>query len=220
MNERADGTQWPWRLAVGVSGLLLFAGGGMHPDAPEGLGFRESLAAMMADDAWVPGHSLMAIGAVALLMGLVLVRRADAWPAASRLLPAAVVISVANVVEAVFHTASVVDKEQLAAGGTPPVAFIHLALAVVVYPAFGLTIAALAWKLSASWSPALRAVSAAGVIGGLMHASSAPLVILTQNDAFDVLFLGAIPIAVWSVVLGIAGLRAAAPTTTRAAVPA
>lgn len=196
---------------VAVSGALLFVGGGMHPEAPDDLSFRDNLAAMMADDAWVPGHSLMAIGAAVLLVALLIVRRRGSWPEAAKIVPFAVVAMAVNVVELILHTASVVDKEELAAGESPVVTMAHLGAAVLAYPLFGAAIALLAWQLMRSWSVPLRAVSA-GIVGGIANGLAAPLVILTQKQDFDVLFaIGGIATAVWLVVLGLAGVRVPAP---------
>jgi len=80
-----------WRLLVGLAGVVSFVGGGLHPQAPDGLSFRDSLAAMMADGSWVLGHALLGVGSALALGGLLAVRRAGAWPAAGAALPFAVV---------------------------------------------------------------------------------------------------------------------------------
>lgn len=211
-SENVDEGSGRWRLPVAAAGLLLVAGGGMHPEAPDDLSFRDNLAAMMEDDAWVPGHTLVAVSAALVLVALVAVRRSGAWPVTPRLLRLATVAAGLNLVEAVLHTASVVDKDQLAAGETPPVTLGHLIAAVIAYPLFGAAIAALAWTLARNWSPPLRAVSGAGIVGGIATAFSAPLVVVARVQEFDLLFaVGAIGIALWLTVLGLAGLRATAP---------
>ena len=204
-----------WRPLFAAAGVLLAVGGSMHPEADDALEFKEQLVVMMSNSSWVPGHSLMALSSMVLVAGLLLARRDSAWAAAGRLLPLAVVAAAVNSVELVLHTASVVDKDQLAAGGMPPVAFAHLALAVVAYPLFGLTMAALAWRMAGSWAVPLRAVSAAAVLGGVANAVAAPATILLREPAFSVLFTGAVALALWMVVMGVAGLRQ--PTAVRVA---
>ena len=55
-------TRRSWQLALVASGLLAAVGGGMHPDVDAaGNTAREELAVMTADDAWVPGHSLLTL---------------------------------------------------------------------------------------------------------------------------------------------------------------
>ncbi len=184
--EEVSGRRGAWRPVLVVSGLLLFIGGGMHPSAPEGLSFRDNLAAMMEDDAWVPGHALMAVSSALLVVGLMMIRRRNSWPEAAKVLPVAVAAAAFNTFELILHTASVVDKEELAAGESPLIAMAHLTAAVIGYPLFGIAIAVLAWKLLRSWSAPLRAVS---IVGGIANALSAPIAIVSQKNDFDFCFL-------------------------------
>ncbi len=212
-----QGPRVPWRPLIGLAGVVSFVGGGMHPQAPDGLQFRDSLAAMMADGAWVPGHALLGIGSALALAGLLAVRRTGAWPAASTALPFAVVAAAINTLELVFHTAAVIDRDELAAGEWPPLALVHLGMAVAAYPLFGVAIAWLAWRLLASWSLPLRAVSVAGIVGGIANALAAPLTILLRDPDFAFLFpIGGIGISIWLAVMGLAGLRSTADRSTAA----
>ena len=194
------------------AGLLFAVGGSQHPDAPTDLSFRDNLAVMMEDDAWVPSHVLMATSGILLVAALLVVRRGRLWPAAERLLPFALVAATVNAVELVFHTLALVDRQELADGESPPLAMTHLALSVVAYPLFGIAIALLAWRLASGWSPPLRVLAVVGVVGGIANALSAPVAILTRENTFDFLFpVGGIAIAVWLVAIGAVGIGETAP---------
>jgi hypothetical protein len=208
VEKRSGEAAQSWRPLLAASGIVLLVAGGTHPDGPKDVSFRDTLAAMMEDGKWVPAHTLLTVSMVLLVAGLMAARRSGLWAPASRLLPFAILAAAVNTVEAVLHTVSVVDKEELAAGESPPLAVAHLAAAVIAYPMIGIAIAALAWMLMPSWSPALRVVSIIGVIGGVAYSLSAPLVVVARQQDLDFLFaLGAGPMALWLAVIGIAGLR-------------
>jgi hypothetical protein len=123
-----------------------------------------------------------------------------------------------NTVELLLHTVAVVDKEALARNESPFVAMAHVVAAVVAYPVFGIAIALLAWHLLRTWAAPLRAVSVAGIVGGIANALSTPLVVLARVDGADALFpIAGITIALWLIVAGVAGIRVPA---TADAVPA
>ncbi len=208
-----------WRPLVVMAGVLIFVGGGMHPDATEdNLSLRANFASMMANDGWVPGHSIMAVGAALLFGAVLLARRDRAWPLSDALFRLAVVAAAANLVELVVHTAVVVDEEALRDGETRVLTALHLVGSGAFYPLFGITVAILAWRLASAWSRPLWVVSAVGVVGGVSHAVSAPLAILTEDSTYEFLFpLAGITISVWLFVLGVAGLRLTAPASTAAA---
>ncbi len=209
-----------WRPWVVAAGSLLFIGGGMHPEGGDGLSIRANFALMMADDAWVPGHSLMAVGAALLLVGVLLARRERAWPVPDTVMRFGVVAAAANVVELVIHTIVVVDKDALASGETQVLTALHLATAVAFYPLYGVAVAVLAFRLAGAWGRPLLAVSAVGVVGGVANALSAPLVILTEDSSYAVLFpVAGIAISVWLVAFGLAGARSPRPSPA-VAVPA
>ena len=48
-----------WRLLLGLSGLLLFAGGPLHPQDDGRLDFDGATLTMLANPNWVPSHALM-----------------------------------------------------------------------------------------------------------------------------------------------------------------
>jgi len=202
-----------WRLAVGIAGALTFAGGGMHPDSADGASLQEGLAEMTAfTGEWVTGHGLMTAGSAMLVLGLLAVRRAGAWPAAARVLPFALVATAVNTVELVLHTAAVTDHDRLAAGEWPPLTVAHLSAAVVAYPLFGVALVALAWRLLPTWAPPLRAVAAAGMVAGVANALAAPLTVAGVDGANELFPIAGIGSALFLVTAALAGLRSPAGT--------
>ena len=203
------------RPLIVLGALASAVGGNLHPEAPEGLSFRDNLVAMMDDPAWVPGHAIATIGLALLTAGLVIAKRRGAWPSVSGLLPFAAISAGAYALEMAVHTASVVDKDQLAGGGIGAVAGVHLALAVLTSPFFGAATVLLAVRLFRTWAVPLRPFAALGVIGGVATALAAPLTVGFQDPEFAALFpIAGIGTSVWFLVAGLAGLRQPARTLT------
>jgi hypothetical protein len=195
-----------WRPLFVVGGLLWVMGGATHPSAPTDLSFNDNLAVMMEQDAWVPSHSLMAVGMTLILVGLVVVRRGGTFPVTSRLMTFALVAAALNVVEMVVHTMAFVDRQELAADEAAPIAFTHLGLALIAYPLLGVAVVLLALRLARE-STLLRTVAVIGVVGGAANALSVPLAAATGGNTFDFLFpVGAIGIAAWLVGVAAVGL--------------
>jgi len=195
-------------MLIGAAGVVSFVGGGLHPESQDGLSFRDSLVAMMEGSTWVPGHALLAVGSALFLAGLLIVRRTGAWSASGHALRFAIGATVFNTLELVFHTVAVVDKDALAGGDWPPIATLHLGLAVVAYPLFGAAIVWLAWRLLKSWNLFLRVFSVLGIVGGIANALAAPLTILLRNPEYAFLFpIGGIGISLWLTVVGLVGPR-------------
>ena len=202
-----------------IGALATAVGGNLHPEAPEGLSFRDNLVAMMDDGAWVPGHAIATVGLALIAAGLLVARRNGAWPAAARLLPFAALAAAAYALEMAVHTAAVVDQDRLAEGGIGIVAGTHLALAVLTSPVFGLATVALAVRLVRTWAVPLRPFALLGVIGGVATTLAAPLTVGFQDPEYAALFpIAGIGTSVWFLVAGLAGLRQPAhPRTTAAA---
>jgi hypothetical protein len=200
----------PWRLALVASWLLSVIGGSMHPDAEATDSLRQELATMTADERWVPGHVLLSVATVLLALGLWGASRSDAWPTARRALRVGAVVVGVYVVETVMHLAAVVDQEALAQGEAAPVAFTHVAMAVVLYPVSGLVIAWVAITLGRAWTGPARLLALAGVLGGLVHAASVPTTIVFPDAEATPMFAGAgMLLALWSLSIGLIGLRRA-----------
>lgn len=202
-----------WRLLLVASGLLLAAGGPMHPSSDAEDSLREELATMTAADGWVPGHSLIVVSTFLLAAALWIAWRGRVWPTSVQrtLGPAATAISL-YVVETIAHLAAVVDSEALADGHAAPVAFGHIGLAAVLYPVSGWALVFLAVAFGRAWTGWRRAITVVGVVAGLLHAFSVPCTILFPDAEMTPVFAAAgMSIALFSLLTGIAGAPRAVP---------
>jgi hypothetical protein len=204
-----------WRIALVASGVLAAAGGPMHPSSDASDPMRDELATMTADPSWVPGHSLLAVAAVLMALGLWGAWRTRAWPHAGRVVAVAAVAVSVYVLETVAHLAAVVDSEELASGEAAPVAFTHLTMAAVLYPITGVAIVALAITLARKqWRGAAKALAVPGVVGGVAHASAVPLTMLLPDAEITPVFaLAGMMLALWSIAAGLVGIRSTSRTT-------
>src|ERR1041385_6649289 len=103
-----------WRLFFVLSALFILIGGPQHPQG--------TMAEMLASPSWVPAHSLMLAGFVALLVGLILYGRDASLPERTRKWVRIATIGTAlQTVEMALHTAAAVDHANLVAGKATPV---------------------------------------------------------------------------------------------------
>ncbi len=206
----------PSRLMLAASGLLLVAGGALHPDADPTGSISDDLAEMTADPAWTTGHALTAVSTVLLAAGLWSLHRRGGLPTRTTraLRVAAVAVSV-YVVETVFHLAAGIDSDALAAGDFAPVAGTHVLLSAVLYPVSGIALVLLGLALLGDGRGARRAHGVPLVVGGTLHAVAVPLVLLVPDaDGSPLFAAGAVLLAVWSLLTAAVGL----PTRTPAVV--
>lgn len=204
-----------WRGCLVLAGVLLIAGGRMHPSADAEDPLRQELATMTADERWVPGHSLILAAIVLLAAGLWTLYRTRAWPGIARpLLVGAIAFSL-YAVEAAAHLLAFIDAEALANGESAPVAFAHLGLGMVLYPISGWALVYLAWSMGRSGG-LRRAISVVGIVAGLLHAFSVPVALMLPDTELSWMFASAaILMAVWSALVGLTG----APTRHRSPTP-
>jgi hypothetical protein len=203
-----------WRVALVASGILLALGGRMHPQADAEDSLRHELATMMADDRWIPGHTLIVISTVLLALGLWTAYRTRAWPSTVQrgLGLAAAAISL-YVVETLAHLGAAADAEALAHGEAAPVAMTHIGLSVVLYPITGSAIVLLAWSFGRVWRGWRRVIAGLGIGSGLLHALSVPTTIVLPDAELSSMFAGAaILLALFSVATGLAGAPRAVVT--------
>jgi len=205
-----------WRLLLVGSALTAVVGGGMHPDSDASDPLRERLATMTADDQWVLGHAFIVVSTALLALGLRAARQAPGWsPAVRRALTVAAVAVGLYVVETVAHLAAVVDSDALAAGDAAPVAWAHVGLSAVLYPLSGWAIASLALATARGASPLRRVVAGVGLLAGVVHAASIPLMLLLPDLEASRLFpVAAIGIALWTLGTGLLGAPRTAPAGT------
>lgn len=196
----------PWRASFLVGGALILAGGPMHPAG--------TMAQMLADPRWVPGHALVTVGFAVLTMGLILLARSRTMPAgAAGWLRFAIAGAALQTIEMVPHTLAVVDHGNLVAGHATPVLSTHLALSVVAYPVFGVALAGFILAAARERAVGSRWIAPLGVLGAIAHGAAAPLVILTGEERFRVLFPMLAVFALWTVLAALWPVRAAAATT-------
>jgi len=189
-----------WRPLFLLAGILILMGGPRHPNG--------TMAEMLADPEWVPAHALMLASFIALLLGLVLYRRAFALPGrTSRWVRLAAVGTALQAVEMAVHTGAFVDHANLVAGRATPVLTTHLWLAVVAYPVFAVAIVGLILATARDRSLASPWVAWIGVLGTLAWGAAAPLAILTDLEWVGYLFPGVLGLAVWLVLAAFWPLR-------------
>jgi cytochrome bd-type quinol oxidase subunit 2 len=202
-----------YRPLLAVAGVFALVGGPMHPDADPSGSLSEELAVMTADPRWVLGHALVAASAVLLAAGLwALHRRGGLERRAARALRVAAAAVSLYVVETLFHMAAGVDSDALAAGDFAPIAGTHLLLASVLYPVSGAALVLLGLALLRDGRGLRRVIALLAVLGGALHASSLPVVMLLPDIDGTPLFAGAsVLVALWSLVTGLAGIPAQRP---------
>jgi hypothetical protein len=194
----------PWRtlFLVGAAGIL--AGGPRHPGG--------SMAEMLAHPDWLISHVLVLVGFLGILAGLVLYTRSGALPDATRRWGRLAVIGTAlQVVEMVFHTASMVDHGNLVAGRGTPILTIHLALAVILYPVFAITIIGFIVATARERTLGSRWIAWIGIVGAAAHGMAPPLVVGLGDERFRILFPMVVLFALWLLLAALWPQRAPAP---------
>ena len=184
-----------WRPLFLLAGALIIAGGPMHPGG--------TMAEMLADPSWVPCHTLVLAGFLALLVGLALYPRAVLPDRTRRWLRWATVGTALQTLEMAVHTAAVVDHANLVAGRATPVLTTHLVLAVICYPIFGITMAGLIVAGARDRVLASRWVAWLGVAGALAHGAAPPVVLGTGSEWARILFPCVMLLALWLVLAAV-----------------
>jgi hypothetical protein len=215
----------PPAATLAAAGLLLAAGGLMHPHADAEAGYEQALAGMFGASAWTASHGLTLSAFLLVAVALAALLRAvgDGWAVRVRRAGWAVVAGAGlAAVEAVPHLLASTEADALLRGDATPLTDLHAVLQAVATPAFGLAVAALALTTAGDRTLGNGRVAAlAGVLGGLAYALAGPLMLLTEDPALSPLFAGAAPIAVWFVLAGARTgrrLHGATPRCTRNAV--
>lgn len=100
------------------------------------------------------------------------------------------------------------EAHALAHGEATPVLDVHVVMQVLASPAVGLTGALLAVAVArAAGSRVAWALAVFAVVGGVMSAAAAPLVVLLDDPRYTVLFPFQAGLAVWLLGTGIRLLR-------------
>lgn len=198
-----------WRFAFVLAGITMAIGGSNHPEGDAEDSLRDELATMTSDDAWLMSHTFIAAGTALLAFGLWLAYRHRSWPRPTHRALRVVAITMSlYFVETLFHLATVVDSDALASGDTAPIAWGHVGLAIMLYPISGITFAWLNTRVLKAATLPMKTFGAVGIVAGILHATSVPLTLVFPDTEFSSVFASAgILLAVWSLGLGIGGLR-------------
>jgi len=195
------------RLTAGLfvaGGLLMAAGGQLHPRG-SGDSVDAHLLSMFESPAWPLAHLLLLAGAVASCLAFVTARRVEAFgPSVQRWLPGVAAAWAFGAAELVPHLLAAGEAHALEHHESTPVLDVHLLMQVIATPAVGLTgafVAVLVHRASRTWASGVLAVF--GVVGGLLYAAAAPVVVLTEDPAFTVLFACQAGLAVWLLGTGV-----------------
>lgn len=184
-----------WRWCFILAAVFILIGGPQHP--------RGTMVEMLADPKWIPSHTLVLIGFLLMLAGLILYRRAEELPPLTRRWAGLATIGTAlQAIEMVLHTAATVDHANLVAGRHTPVLTTHLSLAVFLYPIFGLAMIGLIIASAGDNTLGSRWIAWIGIIGALGHGAAAPLVVgfdkLWARSLFPLIVL----LALWFLLVG------------------
>ncbi len=179
-----------WRLFFILSALLISTGGPMHPGG--------SMAKMLGDHNWVLSHSLLLAGFLSLLIGLILYNRSVAAPERTRRWVRLAAIGTAlQAVEMAFHTAAVVDHDNLIAARATPVLTTHMWLAVVLYPIFAVLIIGLIIAGARDRSLGSPWIAWLGILGAVGHGAAAALTVAFHISWAPALFPLLLLLALW-----------------------
>ncbi len=203
-----------WRIAFVLAGISAAFGGSRHPEGDAEDSLTGELATMTSADTWVLSHTFLAVGFALLAIGLWSAYRNRSWPSSTqRALHVAAVTMSLYVIETIFHLASAIDSDALADGDVAPVAFAHIGLAIVLYPLSGLTFAWMNARVFRAATLPMKTFGVVGIVAGLLHASSVPLTIVLPDTEFSPVFASAgVLFAIWSLGMGIGGMRRDTPT--------
>lgn len=191
-----------WRTGFLLAGVLLMLGGPRHPSPHTDLPFSESTALMLAHSDWVPSHLLMLAAFASLLIALVIWRRQAHLPAsAGTWTTAALVVVGLAVVEMGFHTAAVLDLENLRAGSSTPILTTHLVLAATVNPLLAVALSAVAVQGARFRQLGSRWTAWIVVLGGAIFGFASAYVVVTHDQRVSPLFaIGSALMALWFIV--------------------
>ncbi|HET7720785.1 MAG TPA: hypothetical protein VFK43_12515, partial [Acidimicrobiales bacterium] len=184
-------------LPLGIGGLLLAAGGQLHPHETKAT-VHDTLEHYLTSSVWDLSHLLSLAGILVAVVGLVLARRSQTFgPKVQAALSVAIWCWGLAAIELVPHVLARRDLDALRAEGSTPILDLHLLLAVFATPLFGLAAVALAIAVarSARTKPAW-ALAVLATIGGLAYAAAGPQIRFVGNVDLSVLFAGQAPIAI------------------------
>ncbi|WP_405145101.1 hypothetical protein OG589_00090 [Sphaerisporangium sp. NBC_01403] len=208
-----------WGLLAG--GVFFFAGGPMHPKQdPPNVTVKEHMRIMFEDPSWYPSHTVLLIGMALLALSLVALVRGRSLADVPRMPVVAVIAAIATAVAApamLLHLVAAADADRIAAHHSTPITDVQVIVETITVPAFGFSIAALAFVGAATRTLGNLVTAIPGVLGGVGYGLAGATFLVT--DKLDFLFPTAAGIAVWAMAAGTGLLlrRRAASTATREA---
>ena len=181
-----------------VAGLLMAVGGQMHPRG-SGDTVNAHLLSMFESPAWPLSHTVLLAGGVAAFLAFASAWRREAFgPQVQRWLPAAIAGWAFGAVEMIPHLMAAREASALEHHHATPVLDVHVVMQVIASPVVGLTGALVAVAVArAARSRIAWALATFAVIGGVFSAAAGPLVVLTDDPRFTILFPFQAGLAIW-----------------------
>lgn len=193
-----------WRVLFGVGGVIMAAGGPLHPRG-------ETMHSMLIDPNWFPSHMAQLVGYGLMTLGVMRFRRVMPHSAAVQRWSGLAALGLAlQTVEMAFHLASMVDADNLAAGLATPVLSTHMVLAITIYPLLAIlmggliVVAAKTRELGNPWLAPL------GIAGLVAQAIAVVLVAAFDIQAARIGFPMVMLFALWTVLVSLMPSRAPA----------
>jgi hypothetical protein len=181
-----------WRLFFVLCGVGILAGGPLHPGG--------TMAGMLAHPDWFRSHVFILAGLLALVIGLVsYAQRPDLSWNMRRALRLGIAGGVLQSIEMAFHTAAMVDHDNLLAGAPTPILTTHLWLTASLYPIFGATMVAMIVTAAKERMFGGWWIAWLGMAGAVAHGMAGPLVVLFEVEWARVLFPMLVLLAFWCI---------------------
>lgn len=177
----APRSRWRTAALLGAAGVLLGAGGNLHPHG-HGETVDDYLASMLGAPTWPIAHLLLLAGTLLAAVAVLVLSRNAASAAVRRWARIAAVGWVLGGLEGVPHLLADRDLDGLTHHHETPVLDLHAMLQIGATPLLGLTgaalavVVALAVRTRSAWVLAVPAV-----VGGLGYAVAGPLINLTHD---------------------------------------
>ncbi|KAF0845695.1 hypothetical protein [Nocardia caishijiensis] len=202
-------------LGFVVAAVLFGVGGQLHPIGSGG-NIDDHLVSMFTSDLWNASHLLQMVGLLLAASMYVLARRQGVFgPAVATWLTVAAVGTAFAGLELIPHVAAASEADALRDHAHTPILDFHMTMQVLASPALGLTTAALAIAVAReARTTAAWILGAIGLVSGVASSFAGPLVVLTRDIDYSILFPFQMGVAIW---LSGTGIRLA--RTGRAGAP-
>lgn len=194
-----------------TAGAVMFAAYVLvHPrgEVEEAVDVEQAVHSMAVESTWVASH-LVGLAAVVMIgIGLSALLR-QGWLAAEprtrRSAWLLVAGSFAAAVELVPHTFVAAETTALAGGSSSPLTDLHVLLQATLLPVYGLGVAALAAAGFGRIAPPI--VSLLGIVGGVALTVVGPLLLITDDPAFGMIFMPGAGTFIFLIAVGLRLIR-------------